>query len=265
MFPLAMKEQVSLQAVLKNRLESLRIRYPSYSMRAFATRAGVSPATMSLIMQGKRAVSQKLALQISERLQFDPQERSEALADAAPRPRRKTTAARHDPYTQLSIDQYHAISDWRAFAILSLTKTRDFESAHSWIATRLGLTEKQVDETVALLLRLGMLEKKNGHYKRSTTKYRTTEDIVNLSLRKSHAQTLDLAQASLENDSIDARDFTWLTLPMDTKQMTLAKTMIRKFQDELSDALETDANPNEVYRLAIQLFPLTKIKNKETK
>jgi hypothetical protein len=34
MFPLAMKEQVSLQAVLKNRLESLRIRYPSYSMRA---------------------------------------------------------------------------------------------------------------------------------------------------------------------------------------------------------------------------------------
>lgn len=130
-------------------------------------------------------------------------------------------------------------------------------------AKRAGILKEDVAEVLERLIRLEMLKIIDGQYVRSVSKYRTTEDISNSSLRKSHAQTLDLAQLSLEADPVEARDFTWLTLPMDMKKMSLAKTMIRKFQDDLSAALEMESNPGEVYRLAIQLFPLTKIKTKE--
>jgi uncharacterized protein (TIGR02147 family) len=229
-------------------------------MRAFAKRAGVSVATMSLIIQGKRTVSQKLAKELSDRLDFDPQERSEILAPTLDTKAGQRSAEDHEAYVQISIDQYRLISDWRAFAILSLIKTLDFQSSNEWIANRLGISVDEVIETIERLKRLGMLEEKQGRYVRTVSKYRTTEDIANASLRKSHAQTLDLAQASLERDPVDVRDFTWLTIPMDMEKLALAKTMIRKFQDDLSTALETDSNPSEVYRLAIQLFPLTKIK-----
>ena len=233
----------------------MRIRYPAYSMRAFAKRAGISPATMSLIMQGKRPVSMKLAETLSERLAFDPQERSEVLAKNL----EAEASTEREAYVQLTLDQYRIVSDWRAFAILNLIKTVDFKSDVSWIAKRLGVTESETQETVERLLRLEMLSIQDGKFVRTASKYRTTEDIANASLKKSHAQNLELAHVSLEENTVGERDFTWLTIPMDMKKMKLAKAMIRKFQDDLSQALETDAEATEVYRMAVQLFPLTKL------
>jgi uncharacterized protein (TIGR02147 family) len=255
-----MKEQIALQHALKSRLESLRIRFPAYSMRAFAKRAGISPATMSLIIQGKRPVSIKLAESLSERLQFDPQERSEVLAKTL-EPKDDDT---REAYVQLTLDQYRIVSDWRSFAILNLIKTIDFQSNPRWIAERIGISEPDVNEIIERLTRLEMLKIENGKFVRTVSKYRTTEDIANASLKKSHAQNLELAHVALEENAVDERDFTWLTIPMDMDKMKLAKAMIRKFQDDLSEALETDAAPTEVYRMAVQLFPLSKL-NKDPK
>ena len=253
-----MRNQSALQSALKSRLDTLRIRNPRYSMRSFAKRAGVSAGTMSMIIQGKRSVSQKLAEELSDRLNFDPQERSEVLAPTLELQSEQNSSAR-ESYVQISLDQYRVISDWQSFAILSLIKTVDFQSDDQWIADRLGLEIGDVKSAIERLMRLGMLELSHGRYARTTSKYRTTEDIANSSLRKSHSQTLDLAHASLERDSVEERDFTWITLPMDPEKMILAKSMIRKFQDDLSDSLGISSLPTEVYRLAIQFFPLTKL------
>jgi uncharacterized protein (TIGR02147 family) len=253
-----MKAQIALQHALKSRLESLRIRYPAYSMRAFAKRAGISPATMSLIMQGKRSASLRLAESLSERLQFDPQERSEVLAKAL----EVKSEPDREAYVQLTLDQYRIVSDWRSFAILNLIKTVDFKSDVTWIADRLGISEDETSETIERLKRLEMLKVENGQFVRTVSKYRTTEDVTNASLKRSHAQNLELAHVSLEEDSVEVRDFTWLTIPMDMEKMKIAKAMIRKFQDDFSDAVENGAKATEVYRIAIQLFPLTKINSK---
>lgn len=74
-----MRDNIPLQNALRYRFDNLRIRYPRYSLRAFALKAGVSPATMSLMLKGKRKVSLKLAMHLFERLAFDPQERAEVL------------------------------------------------------------------------------------------------------------------------------------------------------------------------------------------
>lgn len=258
-----MKDQVALQNAIRSRLENLRVRYPQYSVRAFAKKIGVSPATLSLILQGKRKISQKLATQLSEKLLFDPQERAEVLNSFFEKKKKTLNQVSSPEYVQLTVDQYRIVSDWKAFAILNLIKLKDFQNDSSWIAQRLGVSTQDITDTVERLKRLEMLEEINGELKRTNSKYRTSEDIENLSLRKSHQQTLDLAQNSLENDSVEQRDFTWVTFPMDTKKMNEAKTLIRKFQDDLYAMISDQSDPNEVYRLAIQLFPLTKINKKQ--
>lgn len=253
-----MKEQIALQHAVKNRFDTLRIRYPRYSLRAFAKKAGVSPATLSLVLQGKRKVSKKLAQQLSDKLNFDPQERSEVFRPYLDKKSKSFHAQVSPEYVQLTVDQYQLISDWRAFAILNLIKTKNFKNDVSWMARRLAISTDQVNETIERLLRLEMLERKGNELLRTTVKYRTTEDIANSSLHKSHQQTLDLAHASLENDAVDQRDFTWVTFAMDSKKISEAKTLIRKFQDELYSLVSENAEPDEVYRLSVQLFPLTK-------
>jgi len=252
------KEQIALQNAIKLRLDTIKIRYPGYSVRAFARKVGISPATLSLLLKGKRKISQKLARRLSDKLNFDPQERAAVLGGFFEARKKNTGIVLTPAYLQLTVDQFQLISDWRAFAVLNLVQTTDFKNSASWIARRLGLSVEEVKETLARLKRLEMLIEKDSKLSRATSKYRTTDDVSNSSLRQSHAQTLELANAALENEPVERRDFTWLTFPFDPSKMKDTKTLIRKFQDDLIELNEHGARPTEVYRLAVQLFPLTK-------
>lgn len=250
-----MESQLALRHILASRLEKLRTKHPAYSLRAFAKKAGVSPATMSLLIAGKRRASRKVIALLDERLQFDPREKSEVMGLL----RKSKKSQDTDPFVQLRMDQYELIGDWKSFALLSLTSIKDFQSDAGWIANRLGITVSEASETIARLKRLGMLIEKNGQLFRADAKYQTTDDIKSTSLLQSHSQTLDLAQSSLERHAVDQRDFSWITFAVDTKKLPLAKTLIRRFQDEFMDLIEGGDTASEVYRLSIQLFPLTRL------
>jgi uncharacterized protein (TIGR02147 family) len=157
----------------------------------------------------------------------------------------------------VSSDQFRLIAKWHHFAILSLIRTRGFRSDPDWIATRLGITPVQSREALERLSRLGLISSdSDGKIRRSKSKYRTTDDIASISLRQGHAENLELAKDSLVKHSVDERDFTAATMSIDPKKLPEAKEKIRKFQDELAELLESGTQ-SEVYKVCIQLFPLT--------
>lgn len=272
-----MKSQTAIQKLLFTKLAELQAKNPAYSLRAFSKKLGVSPSTVSMVMGGSRAVSAKLARKLCDALLLDPQSRSEALAHFPDRGhyRRQRMAAPGGRgadsvdaggevlgpnYLQLSADQFHLMSEWYYHGILSLIKTRGFRGEPAWIARRLGIGQPEAQTAIERLKRLGLLvEREDGTLRRSAPQYRTTDDVADISLRKSHFQGLELARQSLEQDPIDRRDFTYLTLPMDPRLLGEAKERIRQFQDELDSYLESRGGElTEVYRLAVQLFPLSK-------
>lgn len=166
-------------------------------------------------------------------------------------------------YVQLSADQFQVNAEWYYFAILSLIKTRDFKSEPKWIAERLGLHPKKIKDAVDRLVRLGLIQWKTLNGKktlaRKEARYQTTDEIPSSSVRRAHAQNLELAKDCLENVEIEWRDFTSLTMAIHPAKISLLKEKIRKFQDEISILIEGEES-TEVYRMCIQLFPLTKIK-----
>jgi len=254
-----MQEQINIQRILKEKFVLIKTKNPQYSVRSFSRKVGIAAGTLSLIMLGKRKVSEKLARKIAINLMLDPQERSEIIPKHPIKIKSKNETVE---YMQLSCDQFDLISEWHYFAILNLIETKNFQSKETWIAQRLGLSVKKIESSLEKLMRLGLIKKnKDGAFKRTKPRYRTTDDISNIALRKSHHETLQMAQTALDENAVETRDYTWLTFSFDLKKMSQAKQLIRKFQDEFLELIEQDANPQEVYKLAIQLFPLTKTMN----
>lgn len=266
-----MKEQIAIQNLLRTKLGEIQRTNPAYSLRAYSKKVGVHVGALSSILNGKRNVSRDLAERISIRLLLDPQERSELLGlFPEKRPYRKPGAAASgdlllEPrYLEFSASQFKIVAEWEHFAVMSLLNCEDFESSPAWMARRLGLSETRVKQVLERLVQLGLFEgTSDAGFTRSKKSYRTTDDVANLSLKKCHEQSLELAKESLHRDSTKIRDFTSITMAIDPEKLSMAKELTRKFQDELSDLLES-GHRTEVYRLSMQLFPLTKIENENS-
>ncbi len=251
-------EQINLIKIVRSRFLEMQTRNPSYSVRAYAKRLGMGASTLSMVLSGQRQCSKKVAAQIADRLMLDPLDRASVL-EKTDLKNKKQTSEHVLSYLKVSNDQFVAFSEWSYMAILNLVRMKSFKNDPSWIAGRVGITEKQVVEALDRLQRLGMLiTDENGKLKRSHEAYRTSDDIADVTIRKGHFQTLDLAKKSLEEDEIDIRDFSWLTMSVKQSQMKEMKEFIRKFQTEFVELFAKNEDPDEVYRLAVQMIPLTK-------
>jgi uncharacterized protein (TIGR02147 family) len=257
-----MEEQLAIQTLLRNNLLLAQSKNPKYSLRSFSHKLDIHVGALSSIMNGKRNVSRDLAEKITRKLLIDPQKRAEILALFPEKRKYRTLAERIEnvepKYLEIEASAFRLIAEWEHFAVLSLIKTKDFKNSNEWIANRLGITVTRASEVVERLIALGFLKKNKGKLERVEANIRSSDDTVDMSVRKSHEENLELAKESLHRDSLNERDFTSITMAIDPSKMGVAKEMIRKFQDDLAEVITT-GQLTEVYRLAIQLFPLTKL------
>lgn len=261
-----MQEQIAIQKLLQTKLAETQHRNPGYSLRSYSKKLGVHVGALSHILNGKRRVSRELAERITRKLLLDPQSRSEILA-LFPEKRKyaksSSSEAPESRYLELTASQFKTASEWEHFAVMSLVKCEGAKNSAEWIARRLRITESRARQVVERLLQLGLIElDSNGNLTRSKKSYRTPDDYADEALKKHHDETFELARESLYRDSISERDMTTVTMAVDPKKMSTAKELIRKFQDDLSELLES-GHQTEVYRLSVQLFPLTQIGESE--
>lgn len=233
--------------VLDERLAEAQIKSPSYSLRAFAKKLGVSVSTVSEIRSGRRRLTPELFDRMADGLFLKPEERARFSALAS------DDRAR----VQIEHDQFEMISEWYHFAILSLVRLKDFRSDNAWIAKRLGISQAVAKSAVERLIRLELLRKNKGKFERTKNEVRTSDGIASLAVRKAHTENLELARRALEELPVDERDFVFYTLPASPSKLAEARRRIRKSLDELNDFLESSPH-EEVYRMCFQLFPLSK-------
>jgi uncharacterized protein (TIGR02147 family) len=246
--------------LLLRKFQESQLQNSRYSQRAFAQKLGVSSGALSEIFKGKRALSPAQKKRMADSLQLSPQEQLDFFEDDLPenlRPMRREVF-------QLSVDQFHLISEWWHFGMLSLLRTRGFRLDQDWIAARLGLSAKVASEAIDRLFRLGQLKRSGGKVLREHARVETTDEFFDLSVQKSHLENAKLIEKSILENPLEVRDHTSLTIAVNRKNMKRAKELIRVFQDQFEREIETarDGDADEVYRLSISFFPLTKIKEK---
>jgi transcriptional regulator with XRE-family HTH domain len=248
--------QAQLFEVLKKEFDEKQARNPLFSLRAYAKQLDMSAATLSRILNAKRTISKRAASRILDRIQVDKPLIAARLIKEA-------SAKQPDPisFSELDADRIALLSDWHYFAILSLAETAGFKSDSSWVAARLGIPKREAQKALSRLERLELLERTpKGALRPSGRQFTTTDRVRNLGVRRTNRQFLELATKILdrldEESLFTHSDFSGMTMAIDPKRIVEANRRIRAFRRRLCAYLE-GGEKTQVYRLAIQLFPLS--------
>jgi transcriptional regulator with XRE-family HTH domain len=250
-----LKTDIDQLQFLKDELSRRVAKNPRYSLRSFAKSLGLSHTTLSLALSGKRPLSRKAALQIAERLGLEP-DAAAAFVGSNPQFRQHGMPV---SFQKIELDTFNLISDWVHYAILSLLDTTDAKFEPKWVARRLGIGESAAKMAMDRLVSLGLLHEVEGRWKQSSLPIKVDNKISTVATRKFQRQLLEKAIDSLENDPVEARDFSSVTLTLDPRHLPYAKERIKQFRRELMVELESRGEPKEVYNLTFQVYPLTQI------
>jgi len=252
---------------LKAELERRQRINPRYSLRSFAQNLELSPSFLSKVLNGKKNLSIESAFDVSEKLQLSNTEKklfcqwvakhsigdiiSEITSD-------NSENTELDHAVNLELESFQVISDWYHFAIRELTETKGFKEDPNWIAQRLGISPKEAREGFARLIKLKLIDKKRGRYKKTAELMATPSGTPSQALRNHHSQMIHKANEALNTQSVLERSITGITIPTHPEKIEMVRDEIMKFRRRMAELLDTK-NPSEVYQLNIQLFRLTEI------
>lgn len=236
---------------LQGRLLAIQSKRPEYSLRAFSRDIGLPAPIVSEVLRGKREITARLACQICEALTLSTQETEEVLNTLG---KSKSGASR---YQQLSQDEFHAISDWYGFAVLSLLELKHKDKSADWISQKLNISKRQTLGTLEALERMELISKSGHSYQVTGKAFRTTQDVPSDAIKKNHRQGLELAKASLFDTDIELREFSANTIAVSQKDLPELKEALRMLRRKFAKKASTSEIKDSVYRLQIQFFPLT--------
>jgi uncharacterized protein (TIGR02147 family) len=122
-----------------------------------------------------------------------------------------------------------------------------------------GTQTAEVKKALSLLQKVGLLKKGERGFEQAAKSITTGNlEIASLSVREMHRQMGELAVRALDEIPVKERDISGLTLGVSENAFFRISQEIADFRRRISSIVMEDTGENRVYRLNVQLFPLTK-------
>jgi uncharacterized protein (TIGR02147 family) len=157
--------------------------------------------------------------------------------------------------------QYEFYRRWYHTAVFSVLEVHAFRGNHADLAKRVypPITPGQAQESIALLKKLGLIQRNAQGVWKATDKTLDTGRYVRDELIKQYQlQCLELAKKILllEHEAKGARNFSTVTLSISGEASRLIEKKLQKFKAEVrAIAHREDVPADRVYQLNIQYFP----------
>jgi len=251
---------------------------PTYSHRVFARQAGLSsPSHLLMIIKGERNLSIKTIEKFAEGMKLSAKEKryfelmvlfnqTEDLQTKAKyfgeiMAIKVSTKKLH----KLEKEKFDFLSKWYVVAVYVLVDLKDFDPDPQWIAKRLGgkLTATQAKVALENLLILGMIETDlNGGFKQVSGAITVPDDTKSVAVYNYHQSMIRLASEALRISPQNVREMNGATITIPKSKLPEIKEKIRAFRKEINQLASSFENPDEVFQLNIQFFPLTAVEEK---
>lgn len=240
-------------------LEERIAKNPHYSLRSYSKLLGISPATVSGVLSGKRKLTVQSIGKIGSKLGMHPEDiwkHQQQILGHMP----KDIVNRE--FLPIPQDVFSIISEWYHLAILELMKLSDFKQQPKWIAKKIGVNENQIKIAIERLINVGIIEvQKDGVWIDRmggfTTHYQ--KEQTSEAKRRYQKQLLEKSMFALEHDDYSIRDHSSTTMAIHAKDIMKAKEEIQKFRKKLSALLENTKNKkDDVYQLQVSFFSILK-------
>ncbi len=226
-----------------------RARNQAYSLRSFAASLGVSSGALSQILAGKRRVTPKTGLRLIDCLQL-PQTEAREIMQSIKKPKSSQVV-----FQDIDQETFAFVSQWYHFAILTLGDLSSSVWDADWLSKRLHVPRQQICEAMDRLERLGLVDLNGGKYRQTSGALSASYDIPCEAVREAHRVLLDRARDSLSQHSVDEREFSAITVAINSQRLPEIKRLIKEFRRKLAGML-TDSSPDRLYALTVNFFPL---------
>ena len=121
------------------------------------------------------------------------------------------------------------------------------------------LTPEEVKEGVEYLEQLGLIEKDDeGCLRPKDNAISTGDEVKSLHLLNFQMETMELAKKALERIPAEERDISFLSMSLSNDNFGLIKNEIQYFRKRIAKIAVDENNPQNVYQLNFQFFPVTK-------
>ncbi len=165
----------------------------------------------------------------------------------------------HSHY-QLEKAQYEYYQDWFNIAIREMLAFLPYKDNAAEMGKRLAppVPPKKVKKAIELLEGLGLIEKgEDGAYRAASKFILTDPDVQSLFVPKFHQTMTRMAGEAITRFTKDERYFSSSTVSMSERTYKDIIELIRATRKEVLRKVGEDQEPERVYHLNMQLFPLT--------
>jgi uncharacterized protein (TIGR02147 family) len=245
-----------------------------FSQRMFARQLGLPLSSSSLlpaILKGRRNLSPALRIKFAKALALN-EKQSRYFDLLVQFNQAKDMAEKNHFFSQLSRfrqsrahiikdDQLDLFSRWHHTAVWH-TLGMDHSQPHPGVlASRLfpPVTAGQVEEALALLMRLGLIRKMANGYA-PTEKHVFTPPDVKAKAACEHIRELTrMSMEVMEQVPPENRQYNALMFSVSPEGFRTVKDRVRGFMEELRDIVDRDSEEDRIYTLTLQLFPNSRL------
>lgn len=244
-----------------------------FTWRDFAREAGYSsPVFLKLVCDGKANLSEVGVERVAAAMGLagvDLQYFRELVAfnqakDGAEKKSRFAhlrRLARENNREIIGEDQYDYFESWKNPVLREMAPNMP-GATPAQLASKLAFDAETagVKKSLNLLQKTGILEKDAaGNFKQGSKAISTGNlEVASLSVREMHRQMGELAVRALDEIPVKERDISGLTMGLSEEAFQRVSMEIEAFRRRIVAIAMEDSRTDKVYRLNMQLFPLTK-------
>jgi uncharacterized protein (TIGR02147 family) len=264
---------------LKDFYTAAKAENSKFSFRFLARQAGLSSASfLKHVMDGQRNLSNESAEKVIRALKFNREEalhfkKLVQLNQATTTEERQKCAKeilRSQIYRQthpLKESEYLYFSKWYFIAIRELLTLSGAKADVQWLSEHIfpSLRRVEVEQALSALTDLGLIEKDSeGASNTKKIHLATPDEVTSSSLAQVHCELMDLAKESIDRFDREKRDISSVTVRVNAESIQKVKEKIQNFRKEMVELCLSESDPNSIYQLNIQLFPLAAVGGDKT-
>jgi uncharacterized protein (TIGR02147 family) len=256
---------------LRDYYESHKALNPQFSYRYLSQKANINSAPFfKFIIEGKRNLTKVTVLKTCAALRMKDRE-AEYFENLVFFNQAKTIAEKNHFFAllvekqrqrsaaKIQEEQFDYFSEWYHCVIRELVCIVDFKEDYSLLARNItpAITAREAEKSVKLLLSLGFIKKVNDRYYQTepiiTTGYSlTSHQVINFQIMMLH-KAIDAFDMCKQNERLTSA--TTLAVSRTTYDKMVEK--LRTVRMELLELARNDSQPESVYELTVNFFPLT--------
>ncbi|MCB9073619.1 MAG: TIGR02147 family protein [Bdellovibrionaceae bacterium] len=243
----------------------------TFSYRYFAQRAGFSsPNFLKLVIEGKRNLSERSIEKFAVAFKLTKIEtdffnilvhfnQSSSEKEKNHWAKQLLDSKGFNKIHPLKQAEYSYYANWYYIPIRELISLKTFQEDPIWIAQqfRPELTVEQVKEALIHLEQLQMIQRNlTGNLQQKVKSITTGNEVHSNLIRQYHKAMIQKGADSIDLVSREMREVSSVCIPISADKREEIKKRIQEFRREIMAIAENDKDPESVYQMNIQWFPI---------